>query len=129
MGSAISLFERAAAVRVNRRRFSPVKNTNDLLAMRSDAYLLTDDWRMVLSPDRSAPPVVSLDDTYYKMIGDFEARFPGGPPSLVRCESLTVNGDVTFSQRVTAEGRVRVVACEGPKTIKPGSVLSGDIEL
>ena len=39
----------AAALRVSRARFSPVKTTGDLLAIRSDAYLLTDDhllaWR------------------------------------------------------------------------------------
>ena len=37
MGTAISLFPDAAAVRVPRHRFSPVKNTNDLLGVRSAA--------------------------------------------------------------------------------------------
>jgi UTP--glucose-1-phosphate uridylyltransferase len=45
MGTAVSLFPEAAAVRVPRRRFSPVKNTNDLLGVRSDAYDLCDDGR------------------------------------------------------------------------------------
>ena len=56
MGSAISLFESAQAIRVPRGRFSPVKNTNDLLGVRSDAYRLTGDSRVVLHESRSAPP-------------------------------------------------------------------------
>ena len=51
MGSAISLFPRAAAVRVPRRRFSPVKNTDDLLAARSDAYELSEYSLGLLTPD------------------------------------------------------------------------------
>ncbi|MCB0197913.1 MAG: UTP--glucose-1-phosphate uridylyltransferase, partial [Anaerolineae bacterium] len=43
MGSAIGVFEGAGAVRVPRIRFAPVKATSDLLAVRSDAYILTDD--------------------------------------------------------------------------------------
>jgi UTP--glucose-1-phosphate uridylyltransferase len=129
MGSAISLFDRAAAVRVHRRRFSPVKNTNDLLAARSDAYRLTQDWRVVLDPGRNAPPVVSLDDSFFSIIEDFEARFPAGTPSLRRCDSLTVSGDVEFGGDVTLEGEVRIVATGTAKQISSGAVLSGDVAL
>ncbi len=55
MGAAISVFDRAIAVRVPRRRFSPVKNTDDLLGVRSDAFELTDDGRIVLAASRNAP--------------------------------------------------------------------------
>ena len=41
MGAAIDVFEGARAVRVPRERFAPVKTTDDLLALRSDAYELT----------------------------------------------------------------------------------------
>jgi UDP-N-acetylglucosamine pyrophosphorylase len=54
MGSAISLFPNAAAVRVPRSRFSPVKTTSDLLGVQSDAYQLTEDSRIVLDPSRKA---------------------------------------------------------------------------
>merc|ERR1711972_991246 len=37
MGAAISCFEGASAIVVPRERFAPVKTTNDLLALRSDA--------------------------------------------------------------------------------------------
>ena len=38
MGAAIGAFDGARAVRVPRTRFAPVKTTNDLLVLRSDAY-------------------------------------------------------------------------------------------
>ncbi len=129
MGTAISLFDRAAAVRVPRSRFSPVKNTNDLLAVRSDAYHLTDDSRIVLHPDRTAPPVIRLDDTYFKMIDHYEERFPGGSPSLRACRGLTVEGDVTFGSDIVAEGDVVVRCVSDSATLPDGTVLGGVVEL
>jgi UTP--glucose-1-phosphate uridylyltransferase len=111
MGAAIELFDGAGALRVPRSRFAPVKTTNDLLGVRSDAYLLTDDWRVVLDPRRvGLPPVVDLDPRYYRLIDDFEARFPYGPPSLMACERLTVRGDVTFGAGVVCRGEVEISA-------------------
>ena len=84
MGAAIGVFDGAQPVAVSRRRFSPVKTTEDLLALRSDAYVLADDARVELASERDGtPPVVDLDDDYYKLLRDFDARFPGGAPSLV----------------------------------------------
>ncbi len=128
MGAAVSLFDRAAAVRVPRHRFSPVKNTDDLLAVRSDAYRLTDDWRVVLHPDRTAPPVINLDQSCFKMIDDFERRFPAGPPSLIRCDSLTVEGDITFGEGIEIEGKT-TVRSDTTASVPHGSVLSGEIKL
>ena len=88
MGAAIGVFEGARALHVPRRRFAPVKTTNDLLALRSDAYVLHEDHRVELAPERDEPPVIDLDPDYYKLVGDFEPRFPAGPPSLVACERL-----------------------------------------
>src|SRR5215210_3273036 len=45
MGAAVGVFDGARPLRVPRTRFSPVKSTEDLLALRSDAYVLTDDAR------------------------------------------------------------------------------------
>ena len=60
MGAAIEVFEGARALNVPRTRFAPVKTTDDLLALRSDAYRLTDDARVELArearPDRHAGP-------------------------------------------------------------------------
>ncbi|MCU0789358.1 MAG: UTP--glucose-1-phosphate uridylyltransferase, partial [Verrucomicrobia bacterium] len=46
MGSAIECFTGAAAIVVPRSRFAPVKATSDLLAVRSDAYVLGDDFQL-----------------------------------------------------------------------------------
>ena len=79
MGAAVGVFEGARPLRVPRSRFSPVKSTEDLLALRSDAYVLTDDARVELDPRRDAPPpVIDLDDEHYKRLRDFEERFPAG---------------------------------------------------
>jgi UTP--glucose-1-phosphate uridylyltransferase len=120
MGAAIGVFEGAGALRVPRSRFTPVKTTSDLLVVRSDAYRLGEDW--TVSTAREQPPVVSLDPEYFKMLGDFEPRFPAGPPSLVECERLTVSGDVTFGADVVVRGAVKV---EGPRRIPDGAVLEG----
>ena len=128
MGTAISLFPRAAAVRVSRRRFSPVKNTNDLLGVRSDAYDLADDGRIVLSPERTSPPVVRLDEKFFKFIDDFEKRFPDGVPSLLRCDRLAINGNVTFGANVVIEGDASIKA-NRPSSIPDGSKIRGNIDL
>jgi UTP--glucose-1-phosphate uridylyltransferase len=120
MGAAIGVFEGAGALRVPRSRFTPVKTTNDLLVVRSDAYRLADDW--TVSTVRERPPVVELDPDYYKLIGNFEPRFPKGPPSLVDCERLTVEGDVTFGGDVRIRGTVRI---QGPRAIPDGEILEG----
>jgi UTP--glucose-1-phosphate uridylyltransferase len=120
MGAAIGVFEGAGALRVPRSRFTPVKTTSDLLVVRSDAYRLGEDW--TVSTARPQPPVVSLDDEYYKLMGDFEPRFPGGPPSLLEAERLEVAGDVTFGANVVVRGAVKV---EGPARIADGEVLEG----
>ncbi len=120
MGAAIGVFEGAGALRVPRSRFTPVKTTSDLLVVRSDAYRLGEDW--TVSTARDKPPVVSLDPEYYKLMGDFEPRFPAGPPSLLECERLEVEGDVTFGRDVTVRGAVKV---EGPRRVADGEVLGG----
>ncbi|HEX9777807.1 MAG TPA: UTP--glucose-1-phosphate uridylyltransferase [Geopsychrobacteraceae bacterium] len=107
MGSAISVIRDAAAIRVPRSRFAPVKTTDDLLAVRSDAYLLTDDYCVVPHPQRlQGPPLVRLDERYFKMIEDFEARFPEGAPSLLNCSRFSVRGDVRFGGNVVCRGAV-----------------------
>jgi UTP--glucose-1-phosphate uridylyltransferase len=120
MGAAIGVFEGAGALRVPRSRFTPVKTTSDLLVVRSDAYRLGDDW--TVSTARDQPPVVSLDPDYFKLMGDFEPRFPEGPPSLLEAERLTVEGDVTFGRDVTVRGAVKV---KGPARVADGEVLIG----
>lgn len=107
MGSAIGVFDRAGAVCVPRSRFAPVKTTDDLLALWSDACELAGDGRLVLRPERQGvPPLVRLDPLYYKAWSDFARRFPAGAPSLLHCQALTVTGDVTFGSGVSVRGEV-----------------------
>jgi UTP--glucose-1-phosphate uridylyltransferase len=123
MGAAIGVFDGAAPVAVPRRRFSPVKTTEDLLALRSDAYVLDEHARVVLAEARGGtPPVVDLDDEHFKLLRDFDARFPDGAPSLVGCERLSVDGDVTFGRGVVVRGTVTVT---GPGRVEDGAVLEG----
>jgi UTP--glucose-1-phosphate uridylyltransferase len=129
MGAAISLLAPSAALRVSRRRFSPVKTTDDLLAARSDAYRLGADGRLALDESRRRPPVVSLDPRYFAMIDDFERRFPAGPPSLIGCDALTVEGDVSFGRGVVLRGSVRIAAASGAATVGDGAELEGEIRL
>jgi UTP--glucose-1-phosphate uridylyltransferase len=123
MGAAVGVFEGARPLRVPRSRFSPVKTTEDLLALRSDAYVLADDARVELALERrGTPPVVDLDGAYYKLLRDFDARFPAGAPSLVGCERLAVEDDVTFGRDVVVRGTVTV---RGSRRIEDGAVLEG----
>merc|ERR1712125_15586 len=65
MGAAISCFPGATALVIPRSRFAPVKTTNDLFALRSDAYVLTTDFRIELDAKRNGvPPNIKLDGMY-----------------------------------------------------------------
>jgi UTP--glucose-1-phosphate uridylyltransferase len=110
MGAAIGVFEGAGALRVPRTRFAPVKTCADLLAVRSDAYVLTEDWQVVAHPACQVCPLdVTLDNNYYRLIDQLEARFPYGPPSLIECQRFAVKGDVRFGKGIVCRGVVEVV--------------------
>merc|ERR1712232_103655 len=82
MGAALSCFQGATALVIPRSRFAPVKTTNDLLALRSDAYVLTPDFRIELAEARAGmPPDIKLDGMY-KFVDAMEKLIPKGPPSL-----------------------------------------------
>lgn len=123
MGAAIEVFEGAAVLEVDRARFLPVKTTNDLLVLRSDVYELGEDYRLTAVVDA---PLVDLDPEYYKTIGAFDARFAEGAPSLVQAQSLTVEGDWTFSAGVTAVGEAVLADPGAPATVPAGATISAD---
>ncbi len=116
LGAAISLFEGAQAIRVPAHRFAPVKSTGDLLAVRSDAYVLSGDYRVLPAPGGPGDQlVVDLDQAFFKRVDQLDARTPHGPPSLVRARRLTVRGDVTFGRGVVIEGEVKLEAAVGER--------------
>ncbi|MBU4055463.1 MAG: UTP--glucose-1-phosphate uridylyltransferase [Proteobacteria bacterium] len=131
MGSAISLFKGAAVVKVPRTRFFPVKKCNDLLAIRSDRYLLSEDQKLVLNPRCISDEIkIHLDPDFYETIEGFDDRFKGGVPSLVDCTSLSIRGDVLFEKDVTLKGQVNIVNRHSDqKVVKAGSVISGELIL
>jgi hypothetical protein len=121
MGAAIECFDGARAIEVRRNRFSPVKTTADLLAVRSDAYEMDAEFRLELRPERNAvPPVVKLGDDY-KLVDQLEQLVTRGVPSLVRCNALTIEGKMEFDPEVEIVGDVKFIA-RGKETRR---VLSG----
>lgn len=126
-GAALSAIPGAQAILVPRSRFMPVKTTDDLLVLRSDAYRLEGDFRMKFAGDPGlGPAVVELDPAYFRMIDDFEVRFAGGAPSLLRCRRLTVRGDVRFEPDVEIVGEVTVEAEPGERrVVAAGTRLAG----
>ena len=108
MGAAIGCFKGAGAVVVPRTRFAPVKTTADLLALRSDAYVTTPDFRIELDPARAGnPPAITLDSAHYKLVDGLESLVEHAVPSLLNCTSLTVSGPWKFSPGTTISGDVR----------------------
>jgi UTP--glucose-1-phosphate uridylyltransferase len=123
MGAAIEVFDGATTIEVGRDRFVPVKTTNDLLVLRSDCYRLDADSELRLEDGVARVPFVDLDPGYYKLVGDFDARFPDGVPSMRQAGSLVVHGDWTFGAGVTVRGDAVVEAAGAPGRIPPGSVV------
>merc|ERR1719183_3206305 len=103
MGAAIESFKGAGAVVVDRSRFAPVKTCADLLRVRSDAYEVTEDFRLVLSADcNGKPPVVDLDSKIYKKVAGLDKMLEqGGLPSLKHCSKLSVKGKVILEPGIT----------------------------
>ena len=123
MGAAIECFAQSGAIVVSRARFSPVKTTSDLLALRSDAYRLTDDFRLVLAEARRGqPPVVDLDAAHYKLLPDFEECFADGVPSLLECDTLKVTGRVKFARGVVCQGQVEFASASAEAKRVPSGI-------
>jgi UTP--glucose-1-phosphate uridylyltransferase len=123
MGAAIGSFAGSGLLLVPRTRFVPVKSTDDLLVLRSDAYTLGSELEVTPAPELDGElPFVELDKRYYRLLDEFEARIPAGPPSLREARRLVVHGDVTFGAGVVVRGEVELEAPE-PLRIEPGTVL------
>mgnify|MGYP001362336308 CR=1 FL=1 len=120
MGAAIEIFEGATAIEVPRTRFRPVKTTDDLLLLRSDAYELTGEATLEAVVD--PVPLVTLGDAY-ATVSAFEQRFPHGAPSLREARSLTVEGDWTFGRDVRVRGEARLEDTGRAGEVPDGAVL------
>ena len=80
-----------------------------------------DDCRVELAPERDEPPFVDLDPDYYKLVGDFDQRFPAGPPSLrgVRAPDGRRRRDLRTRRRGPRSGDGR-----GAARIEDGPILT-----
>ncbi|MGI8645175.1 MAG: UTP--glucose-1-phosphate uridylyltransferase [Nocardioides sp.] len=121
MGAAIEVFADSRTIEVGRDRFVPVKTTNDLLLLRSDVYDIGSDF--VLDKVADQVPYVELDADYYKLVGDFDKRFPEGAPSMKRATSLRVDGDWTFGHGVRVVGAAALEEKATAQRVEPGAVL------
>jgi UTP--glucose-1-phosphate uridylyltransferase len=130
MGSAIEVFPGSGAVLIPQNRFAPIKKTNDLLDVRSDNYILTEDFLVTGNPARTLERAfIDLDPEFYQFVDDFDARFPLGAPSLLECSRFVVRGDVRFGKDVVVRGEVEVVNETGAAvTVADGTVLQGRVE-
>ncbi|MDB6125209.1 MAG: hypothetical protein JWQ71_4202 [Pedosphaera sp.] len=131
MGAAIECFDNAGAIVVPRTRFAPVKTTSDLLALRSDAYEVTPDWRLELSPVcQGIPPTIDLDAEYYKLVDQLDSKLIDGVPSLAQCRELTVRGPVLFNAKDIFKGKVTLVnKSTTPKPVPAGDYTNASKEL
>lgn len=125
MGAAISVFSQSKALVVPRQRFAPVKMTNDLLSIWSDAHELNDQYQIQLKRGLDKAPNIDLDKEFYGSIDMLLRRFEEGVPSLSGCKELVVKGDVTFGKDVICEGRVHISA-KSPVKVS-NRLLTGEV--
>jgi phosphoglucomutase len=129
MGAAIECFDGATAIVVPRTRFAPVKKCNDLLLLRSDAYLMVDH-KPVLNPAcGGTAPVMDLDSKLYKLVGALEEATKDGIPSLVNCKKLKVKGLVRISKKTKFVGDVSIVNTSAEAKFVPTGVVTGSLDL
>jgi len=130
MGAAIECFPGAIALVIPRSRFAPVKTTNDLFALRSDAYTLTDDFRIVLNASRNGvPPNIKLDGMY-KFTDAMEQLIPKGPPSIIDCKKLVIEGKMAFPKGVVIKGEVTFKNTgDVTKLVPPGTYKDKTVDI
>lgn len=126
MGAAIECFAKSGAVLVPRSRFAPVKTTADLLALRSDAYHVTEDQRLELDPVRKGvPPDIRLDGNY-KTLAGLEAGFGNSAPGLKNCAALEIKGPWEIPAGVTCSGRVTFDNPSSDRAVAPARAYADE---
>jgi len=107
---------------------APVQTTGDQLALMSDAYQVTPDFRMTLAGAcNGVPPSIQLDDVF---VNSLLSLVPNGPPSLIACSKLTVEGRLSFAAGVVFKGDVKVVnKSDESKVLAAGTYADTTVEL
>ena len=124
-------FEDSTVIEVPLSRFSPVKSCEDLLALRSDAYQVSDDFQIQLCESRGGvPPEVELSDEIFKNYKTFEEMTPYGAPSLIKCKSIKVEGPVKFGKEISFQGTITITNdSKSVKEISSGNFIDINILL
>jgi hypothetical protein len=129
MGAAIEMFKGATAIVVPRTRFAPVKKCDDLILLRSDAYIMENN-KPVLNPECGGKaPTISLDSKKYKLVGALEEATTGGIPSLVKCTKLKVKGLIRMTKATKFVGDVSIVNNGAEVKVVPAGEVTGDLDL
>jgi UTP--glucose-1-phosphate uridylyltransferase len=95
----------------------------------------TEDQTLRINPARKAKEKddvlkIKLDPRHYGKIDDLDKRFANGIPSLVDCDSLTIEGDVLFEKDVKIKGEVKIKNTKKFQVvIKEGTVIDQDLNL
>jgi UTP--glucose-1-phosphate uridylyltransferase len=79
----------------------------------------------VVPVDDAPLPIVTLDQRFYRIIADFEDRFAAGVPSLRQCQSLVVEGDITFAADVHVRGDVVLHASQAVRLVAGAQFQTG----
>ena len=84
-----------------------------------------------MNPERKSGTIkINLDPKYYGKIDWFDERFANGVPSLVDCESLTIEGNVRFEKNVKIKGKVTIKNSSiSQAVIKEGMIVEGNVIL
>jgi len=107
MGSAIQSFSRAAALLVPRDRFFPVKTTEQLFVLRSDAVLIQNG-QVTLHPDRRQKTLPKIHfSKEFQTVDGLDQRIPD-MPTMTQLDSLSLEGDITLGKNVVLTGNVSI---------------------
>ncbi|MBL0691262.1 MAG: UTP--glucose-1-phosphate uridylyltransferase [SAR324 cluster bacterium] len=123
MGSAISCFDSAKLLLVDKSRFLPVKSCDDLFLIQSNLFTLKNGY-LINNQQRKSDqlPLIQLGKYFYN-IKDYQKRLPT-IPNILDLESLSITGNVWFSSNITLKGRVKIIAKDKPIIIPSGSLLA-----
>ena len=133
IGSGISSFRDSLAVKVPRKRFLPVKKTNDLLLVQSNLFI-EENGILKMNPERqfAGLPLIRLGENF-STIADYQKHFQE-IPDILELDLLTVVGKVYFGKDIILKGNV-ILVCDGEALHIPDSaklenkVLTGNIQL
>eukprot|EP00767_Chilomastix_cuspidata_P000216 gnl/Chilomastix_cuspidata/1053.p1 GENE.gnl/Chilomastix_cuspidata/1053~~gnl/Chilomastix_cuspidata/1053.p1 ORF type:complete len:473 (-),score=168.43 gnl/Chilomastix_cuspidata/1053:73-1491(-) len=117
-GSALRIFP-SRALLVHRRRFIPVKTTDDLLRLQSDVYALQPDFSVAQTVERL--PRITLGPEF-KGVKEYRLRMQG-VPSCRLAEEVRLDGDITVGRDVSFIGRVCIVSKKGPRVLRDGETF------